>query len=210
MPADSEPLAVITIIASFFLDSDCRHYALWTAPGPELIRVYTYLASWPFSVGFQAGVERPSTRRPTDVKIVADKKDTQLRATTASVIDGSQLFVKRRPGAARNRIQVMGVHQSSGQFTRHLRAQMNQGRHLSLPHTCARSLPVVLSFSRGCPGDVLTSLQGLFRTRIAAVEDARPRAAGSAIEVPARITPSQIPSAGRAPHRLLCRTRVSG
>jgi hypothetical protein len=92
----------------------------------------------------------------------------------------------------------MGVHQSSGQFTWHLRAQMNQSRHLSLPHTCARSLLVPLSLSPSRPRHVLTSLQGHLRTWIDAVEDLWHPAAGTAIEVPARITPSRIPSAGIA------------
>src|ERR1022692_111166 len=42
-------------------DSDCSHYVLWAAPGPELSRVCAYLASWSFPVEFQAAVERPSS-----------------------------------------------------------------------------------------------------------------------------------------------------
>ena len=42
---------------------------LWTAPGPELFRVYAYLASWWFCWVLNVPVERVPTARKVDARI---------------------------------------------------------------------------------------------------------------------------------------------
>ena len=76
-------------------------------------RVCAYLASWSFPVEFQAAVERPSSRRLTNVKIVTDEKSTQFRGTAVAC----SLVVC---GCAGNGARVGGrqdaVHGSSPEF----------------------------------------------------------------------------------------------
>ena len=113
MPADSEPLAVITIIASFFLDSDCRHYALWTAPGPEIIRVSTYLASWPFSHGCLAVVEQSSTCCFAAGKIGTDERERTAQGTHTATLPPPSRSCRTQ---ARPNVKQNGIRRSSPGF----------------------------------------------------------------------------------------------
>ena len=89
-------------------------------------------------------MERPSTRRLTNVKIVADEKDTQLRGANVSAIRRLPVARETPQHTARNRMQARGVHQSSGQFSQPLRAHLHQIRHPSLSHTRDHSPAVAL------------------------------------------------------------------
>ena len=45
---------------------------LWTAPGPELFRVYAYLASWWFAWVLHVLVEPPPDACKVDVRVSVD------------------------------------------------------------------------------------------------------------------------------------------
>ena len=97
-------------------------------------------ASWSFPVEFQAAVERPSSWRLTNVKIVTDEKSTQFRALPCLAAWWFAVVRETVLASAGDRMQFMGVHRSSGQFSWSLNAQMNPDRHLLLSHSAMQSV----------------------------------------------------------------------
>lgn len=89
----------------------------WTAPGPEIIRVYAYLAScrfpspacvpWNGLINADAPMVRSSPK----------SESAQLRRIQLCTAGDLCAPVRRRPGIAFPGIEFAGVHQRSGQFS---------------------------------------------------------------------------------------------
>jgi len=89
----------------------------WTAPGPELIRVYTYLASCRFPMVFRALWKGLTRADEPMVRSSPKSKSAQLRRIEMHATGDLRLPVSRRLVIAFPGIEFAGVRQRSGQFS---------------------------------------------------------------------------------------------
>lgn len=98
---------------------------LWTAPGPEVFRVYAYLASHYFSVAVCAAWnDLPRAVLPM-VRSAPTRSCPQLRRLRLLAHGDSWLLAEHGPGIALPDFEFAEVHQGSGWFSRPLNARQN-------------------------------------------------------------------------------------
>jgi hypothetical protein len=89
----------------------------WTAPGPELIRVYAYLASCRFPMVFRAPWKDLTRADEPMVRSSPKSEYGQLRRIELHATGDLLLPVSRRLGITFPGIEFAGVRQRSGQFS---------------------------------------------------------------------------------------------
>src|SRR6266581_4749634 len=95
---------------------------LRTAPGPDLIRVYAYLASCRFPVASGMPWNGLTRADSSMVRSSPRSESAQLRGVELHTTAGLPLPVMHRQGTAFPGIEFAGVHQRSAQFSSPLKA----------------------------------------------------------------------------------------
>lgn len=117
----------------------------WTAPGPELIRVYAYLASWGFPSASRMRWNGLSYADVPMVRSSPSSESAQLRRIGLHATGLLRSPVKRGPSAAFHGIEFAGVHQRSGEFS----CPQNSHEH---PRICGRPFCACRPFIVGWAG----------------------------------------------------------